>query len=190
MRRGQGSFPTVESLRASLAQTFHSTVYLHPMAKKQAKPAAAAKPAVKAAKKAQQVEVKASKKKPVAKVSTCHDRITSARMVVFCRKLSAATRSRHKLVGLELYRASRLMSFVQRIAALAQPHGAHDRSSHPARRRRATMRTYRPQLLLQMAKRCAMPPLLARPTCMPPSPPPFGRPPPLSDGVRSSVCSF
>ncbi len=39
------------------------------MAKKQTKAVAAAKPAGKAVKKAQQAEVKASKKKPVAKVS-------------------------------------------------------------------------------------------------------------------------
>ncbi len=45
------------------------TVYPLTMAKKQTKPAAAAKPVGKAVKKAQQAEVKASKKKPVAKVS-------------------------------------------------------------------------------------------------------------------------
>ena len=70
------------------------------MAKKQTKPAAAAKPAGKAVKKAQQAEVKASKKKPVAKVRLTTQLSQPFRHdVVLCAPIyRPPPRSRHELV--------------------------------------------------------------------------------------------
>ena len=56
--------------RAGAAAVVPAGRVITAMAKKQAKPAPAAKSAAKAVQKAQKAEVKAGKKKPVAKVST------------------------------------------------------------------------------------------------------------------------
>jgi hypothetical protein len=130
------------------------------MAKKQqAKPAAAAKPAAKAVQKAQKAEVKAGKKKPVAKVKTVAACLTSQRTSAFRRKISrltAATRSRHELVEKKVRRASRLLPFIERIAALAHLPMVLYRSSHPATKTRATRRTSRSPRRSSTARRCAM----------------------------------